>query len=131
MFRLAKTATVLGAVLMFGVCATPAPAAKGVKKTGEHHVRGTVVSVTHDKKGHGTLTVRVTHHKHKKGQTALQKHANHTFTLNHHTHVHGASKGRTGLAALHTGEHVTVAAHHHHADQVTIHHHHKKKVAKG
>ena len=139
MIRHLYTAAVLGAVAMLGISASPASAAKGVKKTGEHHVHGTVVSVQHAAKGkHGTLTIRVAHHKHKKGQKAVngahaKKGATQTFTIDHHTRVDGAGNGKNGLHALRPGEHVTVAAHHHHADRVTVNHakvHAKKKLAK-
>ena len=129
MVRLFNVATVLAAVVILALCASPAPAAKGVKKTGEHHVKGTVVSVQPGKHvGHFHLTIRVTHHKLKKGQVVVQKKATHTFTMTSNTRMHGVPLNQPALAALHTGAHVTVAAHQHHADAVTIHH--KKKVAK-
>jgi hypothetical protein len=135
MVRYIRAAAMLGAVVLLGVCAAPAPAAKGVKKNGEHHVHGKIVAVHHGKNGHGTVTIHVTHHKHKKApiagqQAAVNKRSTHTFTVNHHTHVVGAHNGRHGLAALHAGEHVTIAAHHNHADRITIHHPAGNKVAK-
>ncbi len=130
MVRLLKAATVLGVALVLGAFASPAPAAKGVKKTGEQHVRGVVVSVHHGKKGaQGHMTIRVTHHKQKKGQPAVAANTHHTFMIDKHTHVHTTAAGRAGMAALHAGAHVTVATHNHHADVVTVHH--PKKLAKG
>jgi hypothetical protein len=136
MFRLLNAATVAAVALTLGFCATPAPAAKGVKKNGEHHVTGKIVAVHHGKAGAGgTLIVHVPHHKQKKGLgVVVKKGHDHTFTINPNTRVMGVPAGRPqGIAALHAGQHVTVHAHRHHADAVAIHHHHKKKlrVAKG
>ena len=128
MVRLLKGMTVLGAITVVAVCASPAPAAKGLKKTHEHLFWGTVISVHHaHKKGHhGNVTIRVTKHKHRKGLN-VAKVVERTFTINRHTHVVGTEHMRVhGLAALHPGEHVTVFAHHHHADRIVIHHHHRK-----
>jgi hypothetical protein len=137
MVRLLKAASILGvfAILAFG--ASPAPAAKGVKKTQEHHIRGTVVSVQTmngnakgKKASHAILTIQVTHHKHKKNQNqnananaAVAKGTTHTFqiTTKSRLDVNQNVKG-VGIAALRPGQHVTVFAHNHHADRVVIEH---------
>jgi hypothetical protein len=144
MVRLTQAASILGAIAVFAICASPAPAAKGVKKTQEHHILGKVVSVQTananvkgNAKGkaaaHATLTIHVSHHKHKKGQNvAVAKGSTHTFQITMHTRVDAGKKGQgAGVAALRPGEHVTVFAHHHHADKVVIHQPpaKKKKVA--
>jgi hypothetical protein len=131
MVRLTKAAIVLTGIAITGLCASPAPAAKGIKKHQEHHIRGTIVSVHHGKQGTpGSVTIHVTHHKHKKGTTAIvHKGANHTLTVDRHTHVHNAANLPVGHMALHKGEHVTVATHNGHADQIRIHHH-RKRVAR-
>src|SRR5207253_11504250 len=56
------------------LAASDAPAAKGVKKTGEHRHHGTVVAVDH-KKGHHAITIKAQHHHKakKKGQLAAAK----------------------------------------------------------
>jgi hypothetical protein len=129
MNRLLKPAIVLGVFTILGICASPAPAAKGVKKNGEHHVQGRVVAVVPAKGGaKGTLIVHVTHQKHKKGTPiVIKKGADHTFTLDGMTQVHHLPKGVPApQTALHKGEHVTVLAHQHHADKVAIHHVKKK-----
>jgi hypothetical protein len=144
MVRLIKAASILGAIAAFAICASPAPAAKGVKKTQEHHIRGKVVSVqTANAKGkkapHATLTIHVTNHKQKKGQNiaaanvAAAKGSTHTFHVTMHTRVEaGRNANGVGIAALRPGTHVTVFAHHHHADKVVVHQTAKKqKVAKG
>ncbi len=131
MARLFHGAAILAATLLLALYPSPAPAAKGVKKNREHHIHGKVVSVQHGKKGgHGTLTIQVVRHKHKKGQNvAAVTKGTQTFTINHHTHVHGTKHMKHhGLAALRPGESVTVLAHHHHADQVFIHHHRNTKM---
>ena len=135
MARFLNGMTVLGGLLALGLCATPAMAAKGIKKNQEHHISGKVVSVQPAGKGkEGTLTIHVTHHKHKKGTAvATTKGTNKTFTINAHTKVDVGPKGKNlGLSALRPGEHVTVFAHQHHADKVVIHHHKKTatKIAK-
>ena len=84
MNRLFMTASVAIALAVVALCASPAPAAKGVKKTQEHHIRGKVVSVAPVKGAkapHGTLTIHVTHHKHKKTQVAIPKGTNRTFKI--------------------------------------------------
>jgi hypothetical protein len=122
MVRCIRAAVVLGAIAVFAVCTAPAPAAKGVKKTGIHQVSGKIVAVHHGKKGHGTITIQVTHHKQKKG-LAVRGQAVHraTFTVSHTTQIHTATNVRHALASLHAGEHVTILAHHHHADRIMIH----------
>ena len=141
MIYLLKPASILGVLAILAIGASPAPAAKGVKKTQEHHIQGRVVSVqtvpgnVKGKKGpHAILTIHVTHHKHKKNQNAnavVAKGMTHTFniTMRSRIDVNQNVKG-VGIAALRPGEHVTVFAHHHHADKVVIHHdaNMKKKV---
>jgi hypothetical protein len=144
MVHLMKAASILSALAVFAFCASPAPAAKGVKKTQEHHIRGKVVSiqtananVKGNAKGkaapHATLTIHVSNHKHKKGQNpAVAKGSMHTFHVTMHTRVDAGKNARgAGVAALRPGEHVTVFAHNHHADKVVIHQPpaKKKKVA--
>jgi hypothetical protein len=139
MVRLIKAASILGAIAAFAICTPPAPAAKGVKKTQEHHISGKVVSVqTVNAKGkkapHATLTIHVSHPKQKKGQNvAVAKGSLHTFHVTMHTRVDAGKNGMgAGVAALRPGTHVTVFAHHHHADKVVVHQPAKKqKVAKG
>ena len=131
MVRFIRSAAVLGAVLMSAVCASPAPAAKGVKKTGEQHLSGKIVAVHHGKKGHGTITVQVTNHKQKKTVAAPRQIVHtRTFTVTHATRIHGAANGRQGFTALRAGEHVTIAAHHQHADRITIQHPHRNRVVR-
>jgi hypothetical protein len=122
MVRCIRAAVVLGAIALFAVCTAPAPAAKGVKKTGIHQVSGKVVAVNHGKKGHGTVTIQVMHHRQKKGAAVRrQPVTTQTFTVGHTTHIHTAANVRRGLASLHAGEHVTIMAHRQHADRITIH----------
>jgi hypothetical protein len=112
--------------------ASPALAAKGVKKNNgkavEHHHHGVVVAVDH-KKGH--LEIRE-HHKGKKknGAAAQVKTHLHKFNVNPATKVFSEfgknQKKPSNFAAVHKGEHVSVAAHEHHADSIVIHHHHQK-----
>lgn len=136
MSRLFTGTMLVASLIALGLFATPAPAAKGVKKTEEHHVSGKIVSVQPaGKGGQGSLVLHVTHHKHKKGTPiTVVKGTNKTFTINKMTKVDGHMGKATGLAALRAGEHVTVFSHKQHADVVVIHHHKKKgaaKIAKG
>jgi len=139
MVRLLKAASILGAIAILAIGASPAPAAKGVKKTQENHIQGTVVSVqtmngnAKGKKGpHAILTIQVTHQKHKKNQNAnVNANANanaavangttQTFniTTKSRLDVNQNVKG-VGIAALRPGQQVTVFAHNHHADRVVI-----------
>jgi hypothetical protein len=129
MVRLRKNAMILGAVLILAVCASPAPAAKGGKKSGERQVRGTVVSVHRGNNGGGgTMTVRVTHHKRKKGQNVAKQGngkkgmTQKTFNIDRRTRVQGGTNGKqNNLGALRAGERVTVFEHGRHADKVVIH----------
>lgn len=131
MLRCIQTAAVLGAITLLVVCAAPARAAKGVKKNGQQHLSGKVVAVNHGKKGHGTITITVHHHKQRKTVAARrQTGQTRTFTVSHTTYVQGAGSGRRGLAALRAGEHVTIAAHNQHADRITVQHHHRTRVAR-
>jgi hypothetical protein len=119
-FGLAAALTTLGA--------SPALAAKGVKKNqgkgAEHHHRGTVVAVDHKK---GMLEI-AEHHKGKKKNGKGANHL-HKFTVNAGTKVFtelgNGPKHASNFAAVHKGEHVSVAAHEHHADAIVIHHHKK------
>jgi hypothetical protein len=143
MARLLKTASILGVIAVLALGASPAPAAKGVKKTHEHHIRGKVVSVQ-SVKGHkgpnATLTIQVTHHKHKKNQHAnavVAQAGTRTFHLTTASRINvnnngknGNNNGSLGIGALRPGSHVTVFAHHHHADRVVIDHSMKRKGAK-
>ena len=132
MTRFLNCVTVLGGRFALVLFAGPAPAAKGIKKGQEHHLSGKIVSVqSAGKGGQGSLTLHVTHHKHKKGTTVtVAKGVNKTFTINKHTKVDGHMGKLTGLAALRPGEQVTVYAHQQHADVVVIHQHHKKAATK-
>jgi hypothetical protein len=126
---LRQTLLVLGVIFGLSVGASSAFAAKGVKKKAEHHHKGVVVSV-----GDGTITIKTHHHKKKKAATAgAPKHQELSFTINAATKVEIDSKGvhkPATLAALHKGEHVTIASKEKHADKIAIHHHkHKKKKA--
>jgi hypothetical protein len=117
---------VLGGLIAMSVgTSTAAPAAKG-KKSGEHRIHGTIVSVQKD-----SITVK-THHKKKNGQAAATKSYTKTFTITANTKIQVGGKNQTrpaNLNALHKGEHVVVLAHKHQADVITIHHHKKKKAA--
>jgi hypothetical protein len=130
MIRVFRPAMILAGIAIMGICASPAPAAKGIKKNQEHHFRGTIASVHNGKKGApGTVTIHVTHYKHKKGTDALVKvGSNHVLTLDRHTHVHTAAHVPVSHMALHHGEHVTVAAHNQHADRIVIHH--RRRIAR-
>lgn len=103
----------LAGLLIF---AEPASAAKGVKKTGERHYRGVVVSVHKAPNGvAGTerLTITTQHHKSKKGLAGANNRARtHTFVVDRRTRISGGT--------LHKGETVTVAAHGQHADSIVI-----------
>jgi hypothetical protein len=149
MARLFRAASILGVIAVLAIGASPAPAAKGVKKNHEHHIRGKVVSVQSVKgqKGpHATLTIQVTHHKHKKNQnanavvaqagtrtyqltTASRINVNNVKNGNNVNNVNN-NNGSLGIGALRPGAHVTVFAHHHHADRVVINHSMKRKGAK-
>ena len=65
-----RAGAVLAAMLVLVLGAEPAPAAKGVKKTGEHTYRGTVVAV-HRKGKTEHLTIATKHHQRKKGLKTL------------------------------------------------------------
>lgn len=127
--NMAKHVAILGAILILAIGAAPAPAAKGVKKSGERQFKGTVVSVHRSNKGAaGTLTIRVTHKKRKKGQNAgnqgnrNQGTAQKTFNIDQRTRVQGGTNGQQNqLGALRNGERVTVFEHGRHADRVVIH----------
>ncbi len=124
-----RTLPFLGVVVALLAWTGPASAAKGVKKTGEHHVRGTVVAVDHKGKDK-SVTVHV-HHKKKKGQNVAGKGHTRTFQIDQKTKVETVRQHKAhhaSLAALHKGEHVMILAHNHHADRIIIHHH-KKKAA--
>jgi hypothetical protein len=119
---------VLGGIIAISVgTSTAAPAAKG-KKSGEHRIHGTVVSVQQN-----SITIKTHHHKKKNGQaTAATKSHVKTFTITANTKIQVGGKNQTrpaNLNALHKGEHVVVLAHNRQADVITIHHHKKKKAA--
>lgn len=113
--------------------ASQAQAAKGVKKktsaTAEHHHNGKVVAVDHKS---GIISIQE-HHKAKKKTARTQVHK---FTVTSTTKVFtGVNKQRkpSNFAAVHKGEHVSIAARNHHADTVVIHskvNKTKKKAAK-
>lgn len=129
MGRFMRAVAVVGAVALLAICAAPAPAAKGIKKTGERRVSGRIVSVHHGKKGNGTISIQVTHHKQRKGVAGQARRGlTQTFSVNHGTRVQGRANGQLGLAALHAGEYVTIAAHQHHADLITIQQFNRNKV---
>jgi hypothetical protein len=125
--------------------ASPALAAKGVKKSGEHKVHGIVESVHHDAKAaaggsggqEGEITVKVRNNK-KKGQAAAKgsKKAGaktERFTVGKETKfeaTNGKQHHAVTFAAVKPGEHVVIEAKGHHAEKVTIHHHSGKKGAK-
>jgi hypothetical protein len=117
--------------LVVGLISTPdARAAKGVKKKGEHAVRGTVVQVEHRGRDQGEITVKVHHHKKKNAAAAHT----HRFMVSNRTHVlaaHPAGERPVPFAEVRKGEHVTVLAREHHAEKIVIHrHHHKRGVKK-
>jgi hypothetical protein len=117
---------VVGLVCALTVGASNVHAAKGVKKKGDHHHRGVVVSVEKD-----SITIKTHHHKKKKNLAvgAVKTHEK-TFTIDTATKVEIDTKGEhkpATLKALHKGEHVTIASKDKHADKIDIHHHHKKK----
>ena len=106
-------------------------AAKGVKKNNgkavEHHHHGVVVAVDHKK---GLLEISERHKGKKKNGVAQVKTHLHKFNVNAGTKVFSEfgknQKKPSNFAAVHKGEHVSVAAHEHHADSIVIHHHHQK-----
>ncbi len=111
------------AVLAYGV--SPAEAAKGVKKKGEHKVHGTVVSVEHKQ---NEIVVK-THHHHKKAAGA--KSHTREFRVSSSTRftvVHGKKHTTAKFSDVHQGDHVSIVANGKVAEHVAIHHHkHKKK----
>ncbi|WP_157369806.1 hypothetical protein [Zavarzinella formosa] len=122
------------------VSATPAFAAKGVKKkpqNGIHHIRGVVVQVHHHPKatsaGHiGEITVK-THHRKKKSGSAAKgaKVSGHIHKLSVGSNTKFSShKGKlktpASFAAVHRGEHVMISAKGGHAEAVAILHHGKR-----
>jgi hypothetical protein len=116
----------VGGIIAISVgTSTAAPAAKG-KKSGEHRINGTIVSVQQN-----SITIK-THH-HNNGQaTAATKSYTKTFTITANTKIQVGGKNQTrpaNLNALHKGEHVVVLAHKHQADVITIAHKKKKKTA--
>ena len=122
--------------------ATPAFAAKGVKKNASPDVvHGVVVSVVHHKEtkkntNTGEVTIKTKHSK-KKGQPAAKgaktsKHT-HKFTLGKnttYTSMHGKTSAPATAAALKAGEHVAITHKANHAESVVIHHKHAKKKKK-
>jgi hypothetical protein len=121
-----SAAVVLG---LLSAGASPAFAAKGVKKKGVHHVHGVVTQVNHHKgqKGGGEFFVKTHHHK-KKGQAAAvgQKGAGqtHKFTFGAGTRftvVNKKQQGQAGANALRAGEHVMITHKGNHAEVVAIH----------
>jgi hypothetical protein len=128
---------VLGVVAGLTVGAGRAHAGKGVKKNQgeERHTHGVVVSVDHEKGGHGHIVVKVHHHKKKKGQTVAQgsKAHEHKFSVGKGTRfevVSGKEHHAVHFDAVKKGEHVVIAhkAGSQHAADVVIHRHGGKKA---
>jgi hypothetical protein len=143
---------------LLSLSATPAFAAKGVKKEvdGLHHVHGVVVHVEHSNGGKGKkakgkdhlgeITIKVTHHK-KKGTAAAAKPAvakpavagkagkkkhEDKFSVSTHTkfvRVKGKERKMAAFADVKDGEHVTIIEKKGHAEEVLIHEHAGKKKA--
>jgi hypothetical protein len=123
--KLRQSLLVLGVIFGLSAGASNAFAAKGVKKKAEHHHKGVVVSV-----GDGTITIKTHHHKKKKAAAGAARQHELSFTVNAATKVEIDHKGvhkPASLAALHKGEHVTIASKEKHADKIAIHHHKNKK----
>jgi hypothetical protein len=104
--------------------AAPAQAAKAVKKKNaaatEHHHHGKVIAVDHKS---GFITIQE-HHKSKKKINNRNVTHTHKFSVNNASRffvAHNKQRRATNFAAVHKGEHVSVAAHNHHADSVVIH----------
>jgi hypothetical protein len=139
-----RTLLTVGAVVvgLLAAGASPALAAKGVKKNGEQKVHGVVVSVHHhDAKAggansgnEGEITIKVHSHK-KKGQAAAKggkKAGSKTerFTVGKETRfevTNGKQHHAATFADVKPGEHVVIEHKGHHAEKVTIHHHSAKK----
>jgi hypothetical protein len=116
---------------LIGAGASPAFAAKGVKKVpvnGVHEVHGVVTHVQHHKgkaaNGHiGEITIK-THHKKKKAGAVAVKTVTHKFSVGKNTHfslVHGKQHHAGNFAEVHDGEHVTIKEKDGHAESVAIH----------
>jgi len=128
---------------LLGVGASPALAAKGVKKkpvNGAQHAHGVVTHVHHHpaktSAGHiGEITIKTHHHK-KKGQPAVAgKKLSHThkYTVGQNTTfatVQGKKHQPASFAAVHVGEHVVISHNGNHANSVHIHKHVVKKAPK-
>ena len=134
-----RTMLMVGGLVMglVAVGASPAFAAKGVKKNGEQKVHGIVVEVRHDAKagsgnsgGHeGEITIKV--HT-KKGKSGGKNAASKTerFTVSKETKfesTNGKQHHAATFADVKPGEHVAIEHKGHHADKVTIQHHNAKK----
>jgi hypothetical protein len=134
-----RTMLMVGALVMglVAVGASPAFAAKGVKKNGEQKVHGIVVEVHHDAKagsgnsaGHeGEIAIKV--HT-KKGKSGGKNAASKTerFTVGKETKfeaITGKQHQAATFADVKPGEHVVIEHKGQHADKVTIHHHSAKK----
>jgi hypothetical protein len=116
---------VLGGIIAMTVgTSEAAPSGKGKKKSGEHGIRGTIVSVQKD-----SITIK-THPKKKKGQAIAGQ--TKTFTITEKTKIHKGGKKQqqpVDLAALSKGQHVLVLAKNQQAKTVIIQQHKKKKAA--
>src|SRR5579859_4692703 len=100
-----------------------AQAAKG--KKGEHMIHGVIESVTHDKE-HGTLVVKIHHHK-KKGSPGAGTEK--TVHFGKHTRIEIAKGGKEHAGHLHDlrkGEHVGILEKGSHAERIVIHEGHRK-----
>jgi hypothetical protein len=135
--KLRSHLTVLGlAVALIAAGASPALAAKGVKKnkkgtTTEHQHHGVVVHVDHKK---GLLEIRSHHKGSKKKNGKVAKGATHLhrYTVTASTKVfsqHGKKRTPSNFSHVRKGEHVSVASHNGHADIIVIHHRTKGKKA--
>jgi hypothetical protein len=136
---------ITSAALIFGLLgagASPAFAAKGVKKktpNGVHQTHGVVTHVQHHKTknaaGHiGEITIK-THASKKKGQQAAAGNKasgqTHKFSVGANTSfsiVQGKNHQPASFTALRTGEHVSISHTGSHANSVQIHSHNVKKA---
>jgi len=117
---------------LVGAGASPAFAAKGVKKNdvnGVHELHGVVTHIEHQKGKNGNgqigeITIKANHTKKKAGAASV-KECSHKVTVTKNTHVahvHGQLQQPAAFGDVHVGHHVTIKVKQEgHADSVAIH----------